>query len=347
MLVKVAASGVCHSELSHINGTLPLPAPPAVLGHEGAGIVEEVGADVTGVKLGDHVILSWRALPAVDAPIGPYASLKRLSHLYLLRSVFYTIQRRRLACMDFLEVLGQVRGYPAAHEDDAARAVRVGLEIVTALDHARSQFPQAVHVRIGIHTGLVVVGQMGGGSRHEQLALGETPNIAARVQGKAEPNELVISAATQQLVAGLFETEDRGRHELKGLSFPIALFRVTAEGTARSRFEDSPPLTLSPQRQKQELSLQIALGTAMTIIRRYSVPEVEAAYTRARVLCQQLGDTQDVFPVLFGLWRFYFARADYPLARQLGEEGRAEDECAGIYEVLLSASPGPLSNANG
>lgn len=60
VLVKVAASGVCHSDLSHLNGTLPLPAPPAVLGHEGAGIVEEVGADVTRVKPGDHVIVSWR-----------------------------------------------------------------------------------------------------------------------------------------------------------------------------------------------------------------------------------------------------------------------------------------------
>ena len=82
-----------------------------------------------------------------------------------------------------------------------------------------------------------MVGRMGGGERREQLALGETPNIAARVQGKAEPDEIVISAATQRLVAGLFETEDRGQHELKGMSFPISLLRVTGEGTARSRFE--------------------------------------------------------------------------------------------------------------
>ena len=60
VLVKVAASGVCHSDLSVMNGNIPFPAPPAVLGHEGAGIVEEVGADVTGAKPGDHVILSWR-----------------------------------------------------------------------------------------------------------------------------------------------------------------------------------------------------------------------------------------------------------------------------------------------
>ena len=137
-------------------------------------------------------------------------------------------------------------GYPAAHEDDAARAIRAGLEIVTALDQARSQFPQPVHVRIGIHTGLVVVGEMGGGNRHEQLALGETPNIAARLQSLAQPDAVVISAATHHLVAGLFETQDQGRIDVKGLSLPLTLFRVTAEGTARSRFEVAVQRGLTP-----------------------------------------------------------------------------------------------------
>ena len=137
-------------------------------------------------------------------------------------------------------------GYPAAHEDDAARAVRAGLEIVTALDQAHSKFSQPVHVRIGIHTGPVVIGQMGGGSRHEQLALGETPNVAARVQGKAAPDEVVMSAATQLLVAGLFETEDRGAHELKGISIPQSLYRVTTETTVHSRFEVAVRSGLTP-----------------------------------------------------------------------------------------------------
>ena len=128
-------------------------------------------------------------------------------------------------------------GYPAAHEDDAARAIRTGLEIVTALDQARGQFPQPVQVRIGIHTGPVVVGQMGGGSRHEQLALGETPNIAARVQGKAEPDEVVISTATYHLVKGLFVCEDRGQPELRGVSTPLTLHRVVKEGEVQSRFQ--------------------------------------------------------------------------------------------------------------
>jgi class 3 adenylate cyclase len=137
-------------------------------------------------------------------------------------------------------------GYPQAHEDDAARSIRAGLEILSALDQARSQFPQPVQVRIGIHTGPVVLGQMGGGSRHEQLALGETPNIAARLQSLAQPDAVVISAATHHLVTGLFETQDQGRIDVKGLSLPLALFRVTAEGTARSRFEVTVQHGLTP-----------------------------------------------------------------------------------------------------
>ena len=137
-------------------------------------------------------------------------------------------------------------GYPQAHEDDAARAIRAGLEILSALQQARGQFPQPIQVRVGIHTGPVVLGQMGGGSRHEQLALGETPNIAARLQGVAQPDEVVISAATHHLVTGLFETQDQGRIDIKGLSFPLSLFRVTAEGTARSRFEVAVRRGLTP-----------------------------------------------------------------------------------------------------
>ena len=137
-------------------------------------------------------------------------------------------------------------GYPIAHEDDAARSIRTGLEIVSALDQARSQFPQPVRVRIGIHTGPVVIGQMGGGSRHEQLALGETPNVAARVQGKAEPDQVIISAATQRLVAGLFKTEERGRHALKGISSPQALYQVMAESAVHNRFEVAVQAGLTP-----------------------------------------------------------------------------------------------------
>ena len=105
-------------------------------------------------------------------------------------------------------------GYPLAHEDDAQRAVRAGLGIVEAMGQLNTRLAQerGVHlaVRLGIHTGLVVVGEMGGGTRQEQLALGETPNLAARLQGLAAPNTLVISAATLQLLGGFFACQSLG-----------------------------------------------------------------------------------------------------------------------------------------
>ena len=127
-------------------------------------------------------------------------------------------------------------GYPAAHEDDAARAVRAGLEIVAAAqDRAVGARPLApLQIRIGIHTGPVVVGEMGGGSRHEQLALGETPNIAARVQGLAEPDSVVIGAATQRLVAGLFNCRDLGPQALKRFC-PSPFQRIGSAVKARRR----------------------------------------------------------------------------------------------------------------
>jgi len=97
-------------------------------------------------------------------------------------------------------------GYPLAHEDDAQRAVRAGLGIVDALEQLTPRLTQTrgvqVAVHLGSHTGLVVVGDVGSGTRQEQLALGEPPNLAARLQGLAAPNTLVISATTFQLLGG-------------------------------------------------------------------------------------------------------------------------------------------------
>ena len=128
-------------------------------------------------------------------------------------------------------------GYPQAHEDDALRAVRTGLGIIDALrepgsergpERALARDAPEIRVRIGIHTGLVVVGEIGEGGKYELLALGETPNLAARLQGLAEPNTLVISAATQRLVTGLFESRDLGLRSLKGFPRPCASTRSAA-----------------------------------------------------------------------------------------------------------------------
>jgi class 3 adenylate cyclase/predicted ATPase len=175
-------------------------------------------------------------------------------------------------------------GYPVAHEDDAQRAVRTGLEIVAALQHplparpvaqasslhaagtaaphvaqasglhaARMAAPpeggkelQKLQVRIGIHTGLVVVGEIGSSEKREILALGEAPNIAARLQGLAAPDTVVLSAITQRLVTGLFECQELGPQTLKGISIPLSVYRVVRESGAQSRFEVAVQTGLTP-----------------------------------------------------------------------------------------------------
>ena len=111
-------------------------------------------------------------------------------------------------------------GYPQAHEDDAERAVRAGLGLVAAVGALQSH--AGLQTRVGIATGLVVVGDLiGSGGSQEQAIVGETPNLAARLQGIAEPNSVVIAESTRKLVGNLFELEDLGAQDLKGISGPV------------------------------------------------------------------------------------------------------------------------------
>ena len=141
-------------------------------------------------------------------------------------------------------------GYPQAHEDDAQRAVRTGLGILDAMGDLNTRLQQAkgiqLALRLGIHTGLVVVGDMGGAGRQEQLALGETPNIAARIQGLAAPNTLVISDATYRLVQGYFECQDLGAQTLRGVAEPVHVYRVLQESGARGRLDVAETRGLTP-----------------------------------------------------------------------------------------------------
>jgi TOMM system kinase/cyclase fusion protein len=149
-------------------------------------------------------------------------------------------------------------GYPQAHEDDAERAVRAGREMLHELatlnPRLEAEHGVRLQARVGIHTGPVVVGEVGGRERQETLALGDTLNVAARLEAFAEPDTVVISDATLRLLAGLFVTEDRGTPELKGISAPIRVHRVMQPSGVTSRLDRALRLTPFVGRE-QELGL--------------------------------------------------------------------------------------------
>jgi class 3 adenylate cyclase/predicted ATPase len=127
-------------------------------------------------------------------------------------------------------------GYPQAHEDDAERAVRAGLELIPAVGGLKPDAP--LQTRVGIATGLVVVGDLiGSGAAQEQAVVGETPNLAARLQGIAEPNTIVIADSTRKLLGDLFDLENLGTQDLKGIGNPVRAWAVLRPGSVESRFE--------------------------------------------------------------------------------------------------------------
>jgi class 3 adenylate cyclase/predicted ATPase len=129
-------------------------------------------------------------------------------------------------------------GWPRAHEDEAERAVRAGLAIAQAVPRLEVRAGDPLAARVGIATGLVMVGELiGEGAAKEQAVVGETPNLAARLQALAAPGSVVISQATRRLVGGLFELTDLGVQRLKGFAEPLAAWRVEGEGRAEGRFE--------------------------------------------------------------------------------------------------------------
>ena len=144
-------------------------------------------------------------------------------------------------------------GYPQAHEDDAERAIRAGLGIVEAVGELRPRDDLTLQVRIGIATGLVVAGDhIGEGASEEKAVVGETPNLAARLQSLAEPNTVVIAPATHHLVSGLFEHKDLGSHDLKGISTPVQAWRVVGETAAESRFDAAHAAGITPLVGREE-----------------------------------------------------------------------------------------------
>ncbi|MBI3756738.1 MAG: AAA family ATPase, partial [Deltaproteobacteria bacterium] len=236
-------------------------------------------------------------------------------------------------------------GYPQAHEDDAQRAVRAGLGIVAELPqlNVRLQSTIGAHsgaplqVRIGIHTGLVVAGEMGVDDQPEPLAIvGETPNIAARLQEKAAPNSVVISPATYRLVIGLFACQDLGPQTLKGISTPMSVYRVVGEGAAHSRFEVAVRAGLTPLvgrdleigllrerwAQAKEGAGQVVLlsGEAgigkSRLVQELKEQVIAAGTTRIEFRCSPYHQNSAFYPIIEHLQRLlHFAPQETPQAR--------------------------------
>jgi len=137
-------------------------------------------------------------------------------------------------------------GYPAAREDDAIRAVAAGLEIIAAWKSSPARLRYGVSLRVGIETGQVIVGEIGSGGRREELALGSTPNVAARIQARAEPDSLLIGTGTYSIVNGFFESVPLGPMALSGLSTATNLYKVTGPSTARRRYDIAAKHGLAP-----------------------------------------------------------------------------------------------------
>lgn len=148
-------------------------------------------------------------------------------------------------------------GYPDAHEDDAERAVRAGLSIVEAIPRLNLQRELSLAVRVSIATGLVLASNLPAeGNARELAVIGETPNLAARLQDLAPPNGVVIAPSTRQLLGTLFEFESLGEHMLKGFAEPVRAYRVVRERSVDSRFEAVRDAALTPLvGRKEEIDL--------------------------------------------------------------------------------------------
>ncbi|MFK7745221.1 MAG: adenylate/guanylate cyclase domain-containing protein [Roseobacter sp.] len=180
----------------------------------------------------------------------------------------------RIACAEVVEQFGGFIGnfmgdglliyfgYPQAHEDDPQRAIRAALRIIAAVEELNNDFSMKdvrLNVRIGVNTGLVVAADIGAGEQREKMAIvGDTPNIAARLQSLAEPGTVVIGRRTHRLIEGLFVCEALGPQALKGISDPMDVYRVCESTEARSSFEAKLQKGLTPMAgRKEEIGLLV------------------------------------------------------------------------------------------
>ncbi|MBV9433455.1 MAG: AAA family ATPase [Hyphomicrobiales bacterium] len=151
-------------------------------------------------------------------------------------------------------------GWPIAHEDDAERAARSGLAIMAAMTNLRAPGGEGLSARIGIATGLVVVGDLiGAGAAQEEAVVGETPNLAARLQGLAAPGQIILAETTRRLIGNTFLVADVGGQNLKGIAGEVRAYAVTSERAAESRFE---------ARSSGAISAMVGRDRELTVVRK-------------------------------------------------------------------------------
>jgi len=225
-------------------------------------------------------------------------------------------------------------GYPQAHEDDAPRALRAALNIVEAVGKLDLELVlpvEALAVRIGIATGTVVVGDIGTGARREEMAVvGETPNLAARLQTLANPGEVLIAAQTMELVEGYFDIDDIGEQDLKGISQQQAVYRVLAESGVLSRLEASAKMGLTPLVGRQEEVAILSNRWTQTLQGELQIVALsgEAGIGKSRVVRafrDQLADEPHSRVLYYGS-AYHQSSAFYPVIDQFERALRIEND---------------------
>ena len=212
-------------------------------------------------------------------------------------------------------------GYPRAHEDDVQRAVRAGLGIIEAVGQLNTVLGErhrvSLAVRLGCHTGLVVVGEEVGGTGQDDMVLGDTPNIAARLQDVAAPNTLVIGALTHQILGGLFAYEPLGTPPLKGVAAPLEVYRVLYESTARTRLDALASTGLTPLvgRESELRLLEKAWGQVVDGHGQVVVVTGEAGIGKSRLVkaLTEYASAQQAWFTHFQCSPYYQHTAFYPV----------------------------------
>lgn len=219
-------------------------------------------------------------------------------------------------------------GWPRAHEDDAQRALQSALDIVDAVKGIPA--PTPLQVRIGIATGTVVVGEtIGGDASLPKMAIGEAPNVAARVQALAQPDQIVVAGATRRLVADAFEFENLGEQLLKGISQPVRVWRLLGEGPADGRFAAAHGAGLTPMINRDaEMALlldrwALALGGAGQAVLILGEPGIGKSRIAAE-LCAQVGDGSVLIRMQCS--ELHCNSAFYPVVASLNRAARFERE---------------------